>query len=54
MQIAENYIKKDGGQTIEVSAQVRVSEFYKKLGYNKVGDIYFHEFCEHIRMVKKL
>ena len=30
MQIAEDYIKKDGGQTIEVSAQVRVSEFYKK------------------------
>ena len=54
MQIAENYIKKDGGQTIEVSAQVRVSEFYKKLRYNKVGDIYFDEFCEHIRMVKKL
>ena len=50
----ENYIKKDGGQTIEVSAQVRVSEFYKKLGYNKVGDIYFDEFCEHIRMVKNL
>ena len=54
MQIAEDYIKKDSGQTIEVSAQVRVSEFYKKLGYNKVGDIYFDEFCEHIRMVKKL
>ena len=54
MLIAEDYIKKDGGQTIEVSAQVRVSEFYKKLGYNKIGDIYFDEFCEHIRMVKKL
>ena len=54
MQIAEDYIKKDGGQTIEVSAQVRVSEFYRKLGYNKVGDIYFDEFCEHIRMVKNL
>ena len=54
MQIAEDYIKKDSGQTIEVSAQVRVSEFYKKLGYNKIGDIYFDEFCEHIRMVKNL
>ena len=54
MQISDNYIKKDGGQIIEFSAQVRVSEFYKKLGYNKVGDIYFDEFCEHIRMVKKL
>ena len=35
MQIAEDYIKKDGGQTIEVSTQVRVSEFYKKIGYKK-------------------
>ena len=54
MQIAEDEIKKDGGKTIEVSAQVRVSEFYKKLGYNKIGDIYFDECCEHIRMVKNL
>lgn len=54
MQIAENEIKSEGGQIVEVSAQVRVSEFYKKLGYNKVGDIYFDEYCEHIRMVKVL
>ena len=54
MQIAENEIKNEGGKIIEVSAQVRVSDFYKKLGYNKVGDIYFDEYCEHVRMVKKL
>ena len=54
MQVAENEILKEGGKTIEVSAQVRVSDFYKKLGYNKVGDIYFDEYCEHIRMVKEL
>ncbi len=54
MKIAEAEILKENGKQIEVSAQVRVSEFYKKLGYNKVGDIYFDEFCEHIRMVKKL
>ena len=54
MQIAENEIKNGGGRITEVSAQVRVSEFYKKLGYNKVGDIYFDEICEHIRMIKKL
>lgn len=54
MQIAKNEIKSEGGQIVEVSAQARVSEFYKKLGYNKVGDIYFDEYCEHIRMVKVL
>ncbi|MBR1681454.1 GNAT family N-acetyltransferase [bacterium] len=54
MQIAETEIKNEGGEKIEVSAQVRVSEFYEKLGYNKIGDIYFDEYCEHIRMVKNL
>ncbi|MBQ2611190.1 GNAT family N-acetyltransferase [bacterium] len=54
MQITEAEIKNEGGQKIEVSAQVRVSDFYKKLGYNKVGNIYFDEYCEHIRMVKNL
>ncbi len=54
MQIAETEIKNEGGQKIEVSAQVRVSEFYKKLGYKKVGNVYFDEYCEHIRMVKEL
>ncbi|MBR1681505.1 GNAT family N-acetyltransferase [bacterium] len=54
MQIAENEIAQAGGQKIEVSAQVRVSEFYEKLGYKKIGDIYFDEYCEHIRMVKEL
>lgn len=54
MQIAETEIKNEGGQKIEVSAQVRVLEFYEKLGYNKISDIYFDEYCEHIRMVKEL
>ena len=54
MQITENEIAKDGGKQIEVSAQVRVSDFYKKLGYNQIGEIYFDEYCEHIRMIKLL
>lgn len=57
MQIAENEIRGKCNESkcvIEVSAQVRVSEFYKKLGYKQVGDIYFDEHCEHIRMVKEL
>lgn len=54
MQIAEDEIKKDSGKQIEVSSQVRVFDFYKKLGYKQIGDIYFDEYCEHIRMVKSL
>lgn len=54
MQIAEDEIKNEGGQKIEISAQTRVIEFYKKLGYKQVGDVYFDEYCEHIRMIKEL
>jgi len=33
-----------------VSAQCRVSHFYKKLGFNETGSTYMDEFCPHIRM----
>jgi len=52
MQIAEKEITLLNAKQIEVSAQVRVKDFYKKLGYKEVGEIYLDEFCEHIRMVK--
>ena len=54
MQIAENEIKKEGGKQIEVSAQVRVKDFYRKLGYRATGPVYYDEYCAHIRMVKLL
>jgi len=54
MQTAEKEITSMNAKQIEVSAQVRVKEFYKKLGYNEVGEVYFDEFLEHIRMVKIL
>lgn len=54
MQFAENEIKKIGGKSIEVSAQVRIKDFYRKLGYVAQGEIYLDEFCEHIKMVKVL
>lgn len=54
MQIAEDEIKNEGGKQIEVSAQVRVKDFYHKLGYQGVGAVYYDEYCEHIRMVKLL
>lgn len=54
MKIAQDEILKDGGKVIEVSAQVRVKDFYKKLGYKQVGEVYLDEYCEHIRMVKRM
>lgn len=43
-----------GAKIVALSAQLRVSEFYEKLGYTKSGEIYLDEHCEHIHMEKKL
>lgn len=39
---------------IVLSAQCRVKEFYEKLGFNEVGDIYYDEYCPHIQMEMNL
>ena len=49
---AESVAKEKGADTIKLSAQVRASGFYEKLGYKKYGEIYFDEYCEHIAMKK--
>lgn len=49
---AEKNAKKMGADSISLSAQVRASGFYEKLGYKKHGEIYFDEYCEHIAMKK--
>lgn len=49
---AESVAKEKGADCIKLSAQVRASGFYEKLGYNKYGEIYFDEYCEHIAMKK--
>lgn len=54
MKIAEAEILKENGKQIEVSAQVRIKDFYKKLGYKEFGEVYFDEYCEHIAMKKEL
>ena len=51
---AELRIKEDGGKNVSLSAQLRVSGFYEKLGYKKVGSEYLDEFCPHILMTKTL
>ncbi|MGN0502915.1 MAG: GNAT family N-acetyltransferase [Ruminococcus sp.] len=51
---AESVAKEKGADTIKLSAQVRASGFYEKLGYKKYGEIYFDEYCEHIAMKKEI
>ena len=51
---AEKVAKEMGADCINLSAQVRTSGFYEKLGYKKYGEIYFDEYCEHITMKKDI
>lgn len=51
---AELRIKEEGGKTVSISAQTRVSGFYEKQGYKKQGNEYLDEFCLHILMTKTL
>lgn len=51
---AEKAAKKMGADSISLSAQVRASGFYEKLGYKKYGESYFDEYCEHIAMKKDI
>ena len=50
----ENEVKRLGGTSISLSAQLRVKKFYELSGYQASGDIYFDEYCEHIHMEKIL
>lgn len=43
-----------GAEKCSLSAQTRVSDFYRSLGYTAVGEPYFDEYCPHIKMIKKL
>ena len=54
LSFAELKIKEDGGKTVSLSAQTRVSGFYEKQGYKKQGSEYLDEYCPHILMTKTL
>lgn len=51
---AEKVAQEMRADCIKLSAQVRASGFYEKLGYKKYGEIYFDEYCEHIAMRKDI
>ena len=49
---AERYVKENGGKRIVLHAQQRVTEFYKKAGFEEFGEVEYEENCPHIRMKK--
>ena len=49
---AEKYIQKNGGKSIVLHAQCRLTAFYQKLGFAEFGDIGDDEGCPHIWMKK--
>ncbi len=50
----EKSVRNIGAVSLSLSAQVRASGFYRKLGFEQNGNIYFDEYCEHIHMEKNL
>ena len=50
----EKIAKSQNARTVVLSAQVRVREFYEKMGYVTIGDPYLDEGCPHIMMEKAL
>lgn len=54
VQYCEDEIISHGGSHISLSAQVRAMDFYKKIGYSPVGDIYLDEDVPHIKMIKDI
>ena len=51
---AEKVAKSKGGKYIYIGGQVRVSDFYVKLGYTPYGDVYMDEGVPHIGLKKSL
>lgn len=51
---AETLVKRQGGSSICLDAQVRAAQFYEKSGYRKDGEIFLEEGCPHVTMRKML
>jgi len=39
------------GQTIKISAQLYLNEFYKSLGFKNIGEVYLEDNIDHIAMI---
>ena len=52
--VEEEYKNKGFDKITLTTFGFQAPEFYKKLGYSEIGEVYLDEYCEHIKMVKKL
>ena len=48
----EEKAKELGASRLQLSAQVRVRDFYEKAGYQAFGEVYYDEYCPHVSMKK--
>ncbi len=53
-QLEKHIVDSYGATEFVLSAQCRVEDFYKKLGYTSYGEAYMDEHCPHISMEKLL
>jgi len=51
---SEHIATHQGYKKIELSARKTAVEFYEKLGYSTIGDIYTEVGIEHLKMYKDL
>ena len=51
---AEEYVKKMGGEQIQLHTQCRITAFYNRLGFSAFGEIEDDEGCPHVWMRKML
>jgi len=54
MQEAENYASNHDYQKMTLGAQISAQNFYRNLGYQEEGDIFWDAGMEHITMTKNL
>ena len=51
---AEDYIREQGGKSLHLHAQCRITGFYEAIGYTPYGPIEDDQGCPHIWMKKNL
>jgi len=52
MEAIEGYIKRTNPKLIILNAQLEVRQFYERLGYKSVGEVFYEAGIKHIKMVK--
>ncbi|WP_448376763.1 PatB family C-S lyase [Fervidobacterium sp.] len=54
MERIERYIKETNPKPITLNSQLEVRQFYEKLGYKSVGEVFYEAGIPHIRMIKNV